>query len=753
MKRRSLAVLLLAALLLLAACGKKEDAGPERTVYVPEQLEVSMDTAHPAVESACRMGDSFYLLCSGGSICRLPLEGGAAERLDYQPSALPEDALSDEVTALDLRPGGDGTLWVTERWDSIEDGNVEVHRQLDADGRELRCLDGIGIARELGAEWFMTALFSDGEGDIFACAGNKAAVLNGDGSVRFLLEGTPDTYIGNLALLDGGEVGVYLWQETESGAVYFLRTVDKAAENWGGSSFSLSRAEKFWPGSGAGSFYCQSGDSLYLFQEGAQAGEWVMGWVDSGLDALTVASVSPLDGGGLLVLRLEEGEAVLDALKPMDAAAMPERTELTMATGYLSSEMRQAVLDFNRTNDKYYITVLDYGPAITPGEQEALRKRINTEILSGNIPDILGNDCLFPERVARKGLLEDLWPYIENDPELGRDGVMERVLDACSVDGGLYYLPTSFSFVTVMSPRTVVGDRLGWTLEDMRSAMAAMPEDSVMFTSMWNGRELTRDVMLGNQLNINMDHFVDWSEGTCHFDSPEFRNLLDFCCLFPAEAGDFEAYWEEWENWRSRVLGGRQLALEVSLGSFKALMDYLPFFGGDMSFIGYPSLDGSPGSLFLDSYGPSVSAACKDKEGAWAFLRTLLLPKYANMSKNEYAMLSMQQNNKEMFPINKADFQWLAEYYMTPADQLSQAVVRSPVSVDGTEIEYEPLSQENYDQLMELYDSISRTTSWSKDVYNIVSDATGAYFAGDKGLEETVELVQSRVSLYVNEQK
>ena len=28
-------------------------------------------------------------------------------------------------------------------------------------------------------------------------------------------------------------------------------------------------------------------------------------------------------------------------------------------------------------------------------------------------------------QLAQKGYLEDLWPYIENDPELGRGAVME----------------------------------------------------------------------------------------------------------------------------------------------------------------------------------------------------------------------------------------------------------------------------------------------------------------------------------------
>ena len=42
MKRTSLAVLLLALLLALTACGKKEDAAPKNVVYAAEALSFTM---------------------------------------------------------------------------------------------------------------------------------------------------------------------------------------------------------------------------------------------------------------------------------------------------------------------------------------------------------------------------------------------------------------------------------------------------------------------------------------------------------------------------------------------------------------------------------------------------------------------------------------------------------------------------------------------------------------------------------------
>ena len=36
-----------------------------------------------------------------------------------------------------------------------------------------------------------------------------------------------------------------------------------------------------------------------------------------------------------------------------------------------------------------------------------------------------------------RGVLEDLWPHIENDPDIGRDSLMDRVFTAAEQDGKL----------------------------------------------------------------------------------------------------------------------------------------------------------------------------------------------------------------------------------------------------------------------------------------------------------------------------
>ena len=57
------------------------------------------------------------------------------------------------------------------------------------------------------------------------------------------------------------------------------------------------------------------------------------------------------------------------------------------------------------------------------------------------------------------------------------------------------------------------------------------------------------------------------------------------------------------------------------------------------------------------------------------------------------------------------------------------------------------------ERILDFYNSVDKFTICDPDVYSIVQEQCGPYLAGDKSLDETVELIQRRVSLYVNEQR
>ena len=118
------------------------------------------------------------------------------------------------------------------------------------------------------------------------------------------------------------------------------------------------------------------------------------------------------------------------------------------------------------------------------------------------------------------------------------------------------------------------------------------------------------------------------------------------------------------------------------------------------------------------------------------------------------------------FPVNKSDFDKYMESAMTVAYETDvngeQVLDESgePVKItqysrwlgDGETIDVYAATQEEVDQVMALYNAITTTYNYDQRIYDIIKDMAGAYFAGDRGLDDTATQIQSRVKLYMNEQ-
>ena len=82
--------------------------------------------------------------------------------------------------------------------------------------------------------------------------------------------------------------------------------------------------------------------------------------------------------------------------------------------------------------------------------------------------------------------------------------------------------------------------------------------------------------------------------------------------------------------------------------------------------------------------------------------------------------------------------------------------IETPVGQDsyagGVDLTYYAVTQEECDQLMALYNAIDSYIRRDPSLTAIITETAGAYFAGDKSLDETADLIQNRASLYVNEQ-
>ena len=68
-------------------------------------------------------------------------------------------------------------------------------------------------------------------------------------------------------------------------------------------------------------------------------------------------------------------------------------------------------------------------------------------------------------------------------------------------------------------------------------------------------------------------------------------------------------------------------------------------------------------------------------------------------------------------------------------------------------VEFRKATAEEFQRYEDFINHINKIDLFDNEILNIAQELAGAYFSGDKTLDETVALIQNRVTLYVNENR
>ena len=443
-----------------------------------------------------------------------------------------------------------------------------------------------------------------------------------------------------------------------------------------------------------------------------------------------------------------------------DQARPPKAEEgvLTYAAlNPVTEELGLYIDDFNKSHSDVKIEIRDYS-------DENGVERLLTELSLGQVPDIMemyrtgggdvqynflyhsddpADDYWMPYRqMAQKGYLENLWPYIENDPDLGLDAVLLPPLKAAEVSGGLYLLFGEVSVVTLMGPEHIVGERSGWTLDELLETLSSMPPESTILRY-----NTTRIEVFFRLLSSQISQFVNWNTGETSFDSEKFYKMVTFLETVPDKFETPLTRQQVLEECARRMLEGEQMLEVAALAMMPDVARLDTYFMDRAIFVGYPTVDGSLGSMFTLHGGIlSMSATCQNKEAAWEFMRPLIQKKYDGNEityKHQYALMKIPVNLSNYIAGNEADLENPDMYAYGPSG------VHYPNST-----KVGPVKDEEY---IERFDNLVNNTSqiyWPDDeLANIVWECLGPYFAGDRSMEDTVRMLDSRVGLYVSEMR
>jgi len=427
----------------------------------------------------------------------------------------------------------------------------------------------------------------------------------------------------------------------------------------------------------------------------------------------------------------------------VDPADIPDKTVLTLACWGLDYQVKRDLIDFNKSNEKYRITVTDYSTIREGEDYQAGLTKMNNDIIAGNVPDMLcvgyGVDI---NNYISKGLFQDIYPLIEKDEEMSKDAFVQNVLRAYEVDGKLYQTLSGFNVNTVVGKQKFFGGMDGWTMPEFLEYVKTVPEETMIF-----GNNILRDDFFYYLMNYAGMEFVDPATGTCNFNSDGFVAALEYAKTLPKEFD--ESYWEEydWTLYETMYRDDRALLAPLYISSIDSLFYNLRVnFGEPLSFIGFPceSKDGS----YIERSGPSfaISAKTANTEGVWEFVRTYMLEEYQNDEEKLYS-----------FPILQSAFDKRAQDALIPQEEYDSEgnLIWSELDqwINGETVRVAPFTQEEVDAIKEFVLSVEKVSYTNDEILNIIKEEAASFFEGQKSAQEVAGVIQSRVQIYVDENR
>ena len=705
-KTRMLAALLvLAALLSLAACGKAEtdDATPEELTesWVAQCIPAPEDAGWAGADATLYEGVLYFSL-----------------RADHAPAILCYDTRSEswdrltlDLTGLvepDLRSisAADGVLWGLLRdWPDGGDPSfyllridlsspapaapipVSMTAEPDPEGGVRLFYDLIALDRD-------RALLSDSAGTY--CVGSRGE--------RLAMIDSEDAWLAGVRVerVDGE-----LYFPAEGGKTRRLdRESLRMAEtlDWDCSMYSESEN---------GHLFALSPDrEVSAFEPEAGEESLWFGWMDVAVDGQSLGAhqLFETDTGDCYYLARQGLVRLSRVMAPpkteLELLCLVEETELVPDDMQGAGQYMDAIFAFNSANPAYKIRV-----TTVRGSREDLTQSL-IDLVAGADYDLIDTGFL-PEGALDSGLLTDLLPYLDADTEIGREDFIPAALAGMLRGGRLYAVTPYVQIMTWAMRADQYPGKESWTPEYVKQLIASCGEAQVFF---W-----TRDQQLLMRILAKMAtaEFIDYDSASCRFDDGRFAAWLELLRDIPysTEYSEARNLFEPLFEWQAGTPWFIKKALQSE--------DYV--------YCGFPGASGS--GHYFARVGQNLGAWISDpaanvsmgiletsrhKDAAWVFLRVLL-----------------QQNDGSGIPVLAARFE----------QQIAG------LAVDEELRGYQCFTAADVEKLRALVYAADKTVREDAQLLELISGVAEDYLAGRyTGADEAAQQLQSRASVYVAEQ-
>lgn len=630
---------------------------------------------------------------------------------------------------------------------------------IDAEGRELDRTDVTEAVQDMKFEGAMEAGYLE----------NSSCAVDGEGRVYLTDPGLDKLWVlnpqGELLLQFSLSEETQQMTVRQDGQVYLI-TGEGAASRIERLDIQSGSIEKVMdmpqtvgsgalvPGSGettGGKLLYRDYNGLYSCDPEQGSAVLIVSWDELEISGKSIVEARKMSTGKIYVW---EDDRVLTQVSPIPVTDIPEEKQ-TVTVAVLSTwvdDVKPVLAEFNKHNAYYEAVIVEYDFFEGP-------QKLEMELATGKAPDLLQDWLIYPDKLVDKGLLADLSPYLEDGKGIERRDLVEAVLRCNTIDGVLTYIPESFGLEVLVGKPQLLGDTPGWTIEEYTACiqenrgLEIMGSIRYLYSGNQSGHAIVELPMKGD-----IAHWADYRQGEAHFDREDFRTLLKI-------AGDYKVT-QPGVDLRSEqeVQEGRMLTYVAVLYNVEHYMLLNAALQQEIVYKGYPTDSGSPAYSIVNSGGYAINANSQVQDGAWALIEFMMTYYFHNDNESESntyfpAFFSIFESQLAyMMDLSMVKRYQNNQNYDIYLDENGQPVETSKYkssdkkgNVIAESLAARPEDVANLRQLIDAASLLS--DSGSNSLYQIASEEISIYLSGQRSAEETVDIIQNRVQLYLDENK
>ena len=493
--------------------------------------------------------------------------------------------------------------------------------------------------------------------------------------------------------------------------------------------------------------YATDGQGLFCLNNSGTDNNLLLTWSDLGITQQGDIKVILLSENIMLLCRYSldttgETQSLYEwkQIRKVSGEKPKEKTILRIG-GLLVSE-NPTVWDAKKIFEEIYldyqIEFIDYSPSEEEWDKalndkaahrkiaNEVRNKMNMDIITGSGPDIILDDLLFADfpLYAKKEVLTNLSDYIEKDPDFSKENYFPMLFPS-NQDEIFYLFASCSSYQGIVVKKSIFDSIDSWTLSNIELFFLTGDRQEVTTNS------LSYTTILTDYLYQTSSGIRDASIAETFSENGELSMVLSFAKKYgkPIESITEDVDMYNAFTATSDVAKG-VLSFQIHHGALVNKENWnRTCFEMDNSLLHVPfpspteTLLKEPTFHFLPYDMLGISEYSLYKDIAWEFIKIML---------GEEVQDKLGSRPYGYFPVRKSSFDQGIENFMKQEDRL-----------------YGSLSRKDANDLRDILSNAS-VYFYNVRVMDILIEESGAFFSGDKTLEQTLNIMQDRVSTFIN---